>query len=314
MPGCYRALATAWVAGGCRGAYQVLGQGPPDLVLTPGSFTHVDAMWDDPAAALMYRRFASFARLIRFDRLGTGASDPAPLDRLPPWESYAEELAAVLDEVGCDSAAIFVGGDGGPMGIYFAATRPERTSALVLFNTTARYLAADDYPIGIPRDVTEASVGQVDQVWGTEAMARLMVPSRADDERFRRWIAKAARSSASPRAAQAFMRAMFEIDARPLLPLIHAPTLVLHRTDYPLLPIEHGRYLAEHIADAKLVELPGSDATLPYQAPTSPWTTLRSSWAPAPTCCACSSAVDRAVHRRRGIYRAGRPAGGSPLA
>jgi class 3 adenylate cyclase len=97
-------------------------------------------------------------------------------------------------------------------------------------------------------------------------MAAMYVPSRADDERFRRWAAKAARSTASPRAAQAFLRAMFEIDARPLLALIHAPTLVLHRTGYPIVPIEHGRYLADHIPDARLVELPGADGPLPYQA------------------------------------------------
>ena len=133
-----------------RIAYQVTGQGPPDLVATPGSFTHVDTMWEDPASALEFRRLSSFARLIRFDRLGTGASDPVPLDHLPPWESYAEELAAVLDEVGSDSAAILVGLDAGSMGMYFAATKPEPTSALILFNTTAKYLAADDYPIGIP--------------------------------------------------------------------------------------------------------------------------------------------------------------------
>jgi class 3 adenylate cyclase len=249
-----------------RIAYQVMGQGPPDLVVTPGSFTHMDAVWEDPAVALMFRRFASFSRLIRFDRLGTGASDPAPLDHLPPWESYAEELAAVLDEVGSERAAILGGLDAGPMGIYSAATKPGRTSALILFNTTAKYLAADDYPIGIPREVAEALLDQVDQLWGTEAMAQLTVPSRADDERFRRWIARAARSAASPRAAQAFLRAMFEIDARPLLPLIHAPTLVLHRTSYPMIPIEHGRYLAEHIPDARLVELPGADWLLAYQA------------------------------------------------
>ena len=222
----------AWL-GQDRIAYQVLGQGPPDLVVTPGSFTHVDTMWEDPAAALMFRRFASFSRLIRFDRVGTGASDPAPLDHLPPWESYAEQLAAVLDEVGSDSTAILVSLDAGSMAMYFAATKPERISALILFNTTARVLAADDYPIGIPREVAEALLGQFDKVWGTETMAQLAAPSRADDERFRRWIAKAARSAASPRAAQAFLRVMFEIDARPLLPLIHAPTLVLHRTRLP---------------------------------------------------------------------------------
>jgi class 3 adenylate cyclase len=255
----------AWL-GQDRIAYQVMGQGPPDLVATPGSFTHVDTMWEDPASALEFRRLSSFARLIRFDRLGTGASDPVPLDRLPPWESYAEELAAVLDKVGSDSAAILVGLDAGSMGMYFAATKPERTSALILFNTTAKYLAADDYPIGVPREVAEALLAEVDRLWGTEAMAAMYVPSRADDERFRRWVAKATRSTASPRAAQAFLRAMFEIDARPLLPLIHAPTLVLHRTGYALVPVEHGRYLGEHIPDARLVELPGADGPLPYQA------------------------------------------------
>ena len=209
----------AWL-GQDRIAYQVLGQGPPDLVVTPGSFTHVDTMWEDPAAALMYRRLASFSRLIRFDRVGTGASDPAPLDHLPPWESYAEELAAVLDEVGSERAAILVSTDAGSMAMYFAATKPERTSALILFNTTARVLAADDYSIGMPREVAEVLLGQLDQLWGTEEMAQFVAPSRADDERFRRWIAKAARSAASPRAARAFLGVMFEIDARPLLPLI----------------------------------------------------------------------------------------------
>jgi class 3 adenylate cyclase len=173
----------------------------------------------------------------------------------------------VLDEVGSERAAILVSLDAGSMAMYFAATKPERTSALILFNTTARVLAADDYPIGMPREVAEALLGQFDQVWGTESMAQLVAPSRGDDQRFRRWIAKAARSAASPKAAQAFLRVMFEIDARPLLPLIHAPTLVLHRTGYSILPIQHGRYLAEHIPDARLIELPGADATLPHQAP-----------------------------------------------
>ena len=248
-----------------RIAYQVLGQGPPDLVATPGSFTHVDLLWEDPAAAVFFRRLASFARLIRFDRLGTGASDPVPLERLPPWESYAEELTAVLDEVGSESAVIMVGVDAGPMAMYFAATRPERTRALILFTTSAKFLASADYPIGIPREVAEALLDQVDRLWGTEAMAQFTIPSRASDQRFCRWFAKAMRSAASPRAAEAFMRAILEVDARPLLPLIQAPTLVLHRTEVPLFPIAHGRYLAERIPGAKLVELAGSDWGLPWQ-------------------------------------------------
>jgi class 3 adenylate cyclase len=254
----------AWL-GRDRIAYQVLGQGPPDLVVIPGSFNHVELVWEDPAAALFLRRLASFSRLIQFDRLGTGASDPVPLERLPPWESYADQLAAVLDEVGSDSAVIQAGGDAGSMAMYFAATRPERTSALILVHTTAKYLAASDYPIGIPPEAFEAALDQFDQLWGTEAAVAVLVPSRADDERFRRWFAKLMRSTASPRAAQALLRAALEIDARPFLPLIQAPTLLLHRTGTSNVPLEHGRFLAEHIAGAKLVELPGSDAALPWQ-------------------------------------------------
>ena len=225
----------------------------------------MDVLWEDPAAALMFRRFASFSRLIRFDRLGTGASDPAPLDRLPPWESYAEELAVVLDEVGSEQAVIHVGGDAGSMAMYFAATKPERTSALMLFNTTAKYLAADDYPIGISPEAAEVLLEQFDQLWGTEAFVQLLVPSRAGDERFRRWYAKFLRSAATPRSAKAFAQAVFQIDARPFLPLIHAPTLVLHRTSVSLISLEHGRYLADHIPGAKLIELPGSDMALPWE-------------------------------------------------
>ena len=255
----------AWL-GQDRIAYQVMGQGPPDLVVTPGSFSHVDVLWEDPAVALMFRRLASFSRLIRFDRLGTGASDPAPLDRLPPWESYAEELVAVLDEIGSERAAIHVGGDAGSMAMYFAATRPERTSALMLFNTTARFLAGDDYPIGISPEAAKVLLERFDQLWGTEAMAQFAVASRAGDDRFRRWYAKFLRSAATPRSAKAFAQAMFQIDARPFLALIHAPTLVSHRTNVPLVSIEHGRYLAEHIPGARLIELPGSDLALPWEA------------------------------------------------
>jgi pimeloyl-ACP methyl ester carboxylesterase len=155
--------------------------------------------------------------------------------------------------------------DGGPLALFFAATRPERTSAVVLVNATARYLAADHYPIGIPREVAEALVAQVEQAWGTEALASMQVPSRAGDQRFRRWIAKLQRTMASPSAVEAYMRAIFQIDIRPLLPLIQAPTLILHRRDFQLLPIEHGRYLAEHIAGARLVELPGVDGPLMWE-------------------------------------------------
>jgi class 3 adenylate cyclase len=250
-----------------RVAYQVLGQGLPDLVMTGASLGHIDIVWDDARAALFLRRLASSCRLIVVNRLGTGASDPLPADPLPAWEAFAQELAAVLDEVGCAQAAVMGELEAGPTALFFAATRPERTSAVIVVNTAAKYLAADDYPIGIPTEAAPALLDQFDRLWGTDAMAAMLVPSRAGDERFRRWFAKLQRTGASPRAVQGFLRAVLELDARPILPLIQAPTLVLHRRDFQLLPVEHGRYLAAHIPQAKLVELPGSDGPLIWESP-----------------------------------------------
>jgi class 3 adenylate cyclase len=250
---------------GDRIAYQVLGQGPPDLVMTTGGFSQIDIIWEDPGIALFLRTLASFSRLILFDRRGTGASDPLPPDPLPPWEAYAEELAVVLDEVGCERAALLAQIDAGPLALFFAGSRPERTSALILAHTTAKFVATDDYPIGVPAEVTQTLLGQVDQLWGSEALAGILMPSRAGDERFLRWFAKLQRTGASPRAAKALLHAALEVDARPILPLIHAPTLVLHRRDAHFIPFQHARFLAEHIPDAKLVELPGADLSLMWE-------------------------------------------------
>jgi pimeloyl-ACP methyl ester carboxylesterase len=162
-----------------RIAYQVLGHGPPDLVLTFGSFGHIDLGWEDPGIALFLRTLASFCRLIQFDRRGTGASDPLPGDSLPAWEVYAEDLTAVLDEVDSEQAAIMAQFDASLLALFFAGTRPERTRGLILAHASARYLAADDYPIGIPVEVADAILAQVDQLWGTQALAEMTVPSRA---------------------------------------------------------------------------------------------------------------------------------------
>jgi class 3 adenylate cyclase len=255
----------AWL-GQDRIAYQVLGEGPRDLVITGAE--SIDVAWEDPGVALFLRSLASVFRLILFDRRGTGASDPPPSDPLPPWESHAEELAAVLDEVGSERAAILAEIDTTPAAIFFAATRPGRTSALILVHASAKYVASDDYPIGIPREVAEALVAQVDQLWGTDAMAAMYVPSRAGDERFRRWWAKLLRTGASPQtAARALLRTVLEVDLRPLLPLIQAPTLVLHRREFPVPPVEHAHFLVEHIPDARLLELPGADMSVIWDRP-----------------------------------------------
>src|SRR6266545_3336384 len=243
--------------GGDRIAYQVLGQGPPDLVFTMGSFSHVDVAWEDPQIALFLRRLASFSRLLRFDRRGTGASDPLPADPLPPWEAYAEELVAVLDAAGVERAALLTAGpEAGPMALFFAGTRPDRTSALIIADATARYLAADDYPIGVPPDIAETVVARAEELWGTETNLRTSAPARARDERFLRCSARLQRAIASPGVVRAYLQAMLEVDVRSILPLIQAPTLVLHHTGFQQLPIAHGRYLAEHIPGARLLQVP----------------------------------------------------------
>jgi class 3 adenylate cyclase len=248
-----------------RIAYEVVGSGSTDLVLSSGSFGAFDTDWEDPLAELFLRRLASFVRLIRFDRRGTGGSDSLPLGALPPWESFVEELEAVMGEVGSERAAIMATYDAGPMGMLFAATKPERTSALILVNTSSKYVSSDDYPIGVPAEAAEELSNTIAERWGSDQHVLLQVPSRADDDRFRAWYAKKTRAIAGPAAAEAYFRSMFVADARALLPAIHVPTLILHRTNYRFMPLEHGRYLAEHIAGAKLVELPGADGPLYWE-------------------------------------------------
>jgi len=297
-----------------RIAYQVLGEDPPDLVMTTGSFSHVDMAWEDPGIALFLRTLASFSRLIMFDRRGTGASDPLPLDSLPPWETYAQDLAAVLDEVASEQAALLAQVDAGPMAIFFAGTKPDRTSALILANATARYLVADDYPIGVPTEVAEAVLAQLDQFWGTEPMVTMQAPSRAGDERFRRWLARFQRTIASPRAIQAFLRASFEMDASSILPLIQAPTLILHRRDCQLVPISHGYYLAERIPRATLVELPGTELTLFWETPELALDHVEQFLTGVRRVAQPTRVRHRAIHRHRRLHSARRAAGRSALA
>jgi class 3 adenylate cyclase/pimeloyl-ACP methyl ester carboxylesterase len=241
-------------------AYQVVGDGPRDLVYVNGLTEHIDVQWEHPLMVRFLERLASFSRLIMFDRRGAGASDPVPLDALPTWEEWTEDLGAVLDAVGSEQAAIYAELDAGPMGMIFAATHPERTSALVLGNTVARYAWAADYPDGATPEAIDLTVQMFRATWGTEDLIAAVFPSMADDPLFLRWRAKYTRASATPRTAAAQYRYIFGLDVRSVLPSIRVPTLVLHRSNFPLVPLEHGQYLAEHISGARLVELPGADA------------------------------------------------------
>jgi class 3 adenylate cyclase len=240
-------------------AYQALGEGPPDLGFVAGLISHCEHQWEEPALARSLRRMARFSRLIWLDKRGTGLSDPVPLSDTPILEQQMEDLAAVLDSVGSERTALFAASDAGPMCILFAATYPERVSALVLYGTWARLLAAPDYPAGMPPEAFEQIVEMAKAGWGTAAVLPILAPSAADDTRFRTWWARWERLGASPGTAAALMRIAFAADVRALLPTLRVPTLVLHRAGDQFAAVVHGRYLADHIPGARYVELPGRD-------------------------------------------------------
>jgi class 3 adenylate cyclase/pimeloyl-ACP methyl ester carboxylesterase len=238
-------------------AYRVVGDGPFDLLYCFGLGSHIDMHLDDPLDGRFLRELASFSRLILLDRRGTGASDGLARNAMPAWEEWADDLRAVLDAAGSERTAILAALDAGPIAIMFAALQPERVSALILANTSARYLELDDYPIGVPQANVDAVVEAVGSLWGTEDFTVFTGATGVDAERVRT-VARRMRASATPRSAAAQYRYILEnLDVRSVLPLVQAPTLVLHGSGNPLVPIEHGRYLAEHIPGARFLEFPG---------------------------------------------------------
>jgi class 3 adenylate cyclase len=211
-------------------------------------------------------RLASFSRLIIFDRRGVGASDSVPRHAIPTWEDFTEDAGAVLDAVGSQQTAIVALLESGPMALLFAAMHPERVDGLILFNTYARYLLADDYPFGVAPEDLDALVEFVKAEFGTPENLRLALPSRAEDPEFLDRFGRMMRSSTTPRMAAAqYDYILRHIDVRQALPLIHVPTLVLNTCENNYIPPALGRYLAEQINGARLVELPGSDLG-PYGA------------------------------------------------
>jgi class 3 adenylate cyclase len=235
-------------------AYQIVGDGPIDLLYFAGLGTHIDLLWDYPPSTTFFSGLASFARLILFDRRGTGASDAVPHSAIPTWEAWSEDVRAVLDAAGSQRAAIFAELDAGPIAILFAATHPERLSGLILANTSARFLRDDDYPAGLPAESVDALVEIVNKTWGTPMVVRGLRPD-ADPELIR-WNTKLLRAAATPRNAAAQYRYILStLDVRSALPLVQAPTLVLHSRGHPFFPLEHGRYLASRIPGAQFVEL-----------------------------------------------------------
>jgi pimeloyl-ACP methyl ester carboxylesterase len=242
-------------------AYQIAGDGPRDLVYVPGWVSNVEAMWDQPSMARLLQRLASFSRLILFDKRGTGLSDRVPNDSLPTLEQRMDDVRAVLDAVGSERTALFGHSEGGTMCLLFAATYPERTSALITLAVFAKRIHSDDYPWAPTAEERDAVARDVEARWGTLSRedAEYYAPSRADDEEFIAHLAGYFRRSASPGAAAALLRMNSEIDVRHVLPTIRVPTLCLHRSGDRDVDIEEGRYIASRIPGARFVELPGSD-------------------------------------------------------
>lgn len=241
-------------------AYQVIGDGPLDLVFMSAWFSHIDGRWEEPSFARMLRRFSSFSRLIVFDKRGSGASDPLPSDGGgQSWEDWADDIRAVLDAAGSKKAALVGVGDSGPIAMLFTATYPERVSSLVVVNTCARLTRDDDYPFGFENADLEYTRRRMLETWGTGGMLEVFSPSKLGDEVYKRWWAKYQRMSASPGTLKAVAQVIFSMDVRQFLSTIQVPTLVIHRKDMPMVPVEHGRYLAENIPHAKYVELSGTD-------------------------------------------------------
>lgn len=237
-------------------AYQVVGEGPSDLVFVPGFVSHLEHQWEEPLQAAFFQRLASFSRLIRFDKRGAGLSDR--VERMPSIEERMDDVRAVMDALSCERAAILGLSEGGPMGIVFAATHPDRTSKLILWNTSARLRWAPGAMEGDRQKIVEAMRRRVEQEWGTGKLVEIFVPSAATDPGFRDWWARFERLSMSPGAAAEAIRVNYEIDVRDILPAVRVPTLVL-RSERDINTREACRYLAERIPDARYVELPGSD-------------------------------------------------------
>ena len=238
-------------------AYEVVGDGPLDVVLVPGFASHLDAAWDEPGLAEFQRLIGERARLILYDRRGQGLSDRTVT--APTIDQNVADLRRVLDAVGSRRTVLLAVSQGGPTAIAFAAAEPARTAGLVLYGAFARASAADDFPIGPTPDELRAFAERMADGWGGDEAVAWFAPSRSEDPSFREWFARSTRSALSPAGAHTMLAARAHLDVRDVLQRITAPTLVVHRAGDRISPVEHGRYLAGRLPHARYLELPGDD-------------------------------------------------------
>jgi len=246
---------------GAHIAYQVVGDGPLDMVYVPQSFSMVEHFWDHPVVARFFERLSSLGRLIMFDRRGSGMSDrigaPATL------EEQVDDVIAVMDAAGCEQAALFAIMEGGPMAMLFAASRPDRVRALILSHTFARSTSAPGYEFAWDAETRRAAMEEYFEHWGDGSIADRFSAGHGDDRLLRDWIGKFQRLGMSPGDARRHSELNGQVDVRHVLGSIRVPTLVLDRTGEHGFQREHARYIAGHIDGARLVQLPGEE-TLPF--------------------------------------------------
>jgi class 3 adenylate cyclase len=240
-------------------AYQVVGDGESDLVWVPGYISHLDWAWSEPGLAQLFEHLASFRRLILFDKRGTGMSDRVSPEKLPSFAERMDDIRAVMDAAGSERAAIVGWSEGAALAALFAATYPDRVDKLVLYGGYPKLLNGDGYE-GIEPEAARRVFDTVMDNWtDTHEYHAIWAPSKADDEEFMEQFAHFRTLAASPGAARALLAMTQDVDVRSALPLVSAPTLVLHRTDDAAVPVSAGRYFAEHIPNARMVELDGAD-------------------------------------------------------
>ena len=238
-------------------AYQVVGTGPPDIVVVPGFVSHVERMWEEPRCRAVLTALSQMGRLIVFDRRGVGLSDRVGAP--PTVEATAEDLTNVMDAAGCRRALLIGASEGGPGCIHFAASRPERLTGLVLYGSLAKGSWTPDYPFVLTHEQYDLWLRRLIGDWGGPAEIATFAPSLVGDGQAERWWAGLLRAASSPGAIKAVMESLRDTDARPLLPRIATPTLVVHRRGDRAVRVEAGRHLAGAIPGARLVELDGDD-------------------------------------------------------
>jgi pimeloyl-ACP methyl ester carboxylesterase/class 3 adenylate cyclase len=239
-------------------AYQVVGDGPVDVLMIPGWVSHLALDWDEPRWVRWCERMTSFARLVRFDKRGTGLSDRPP--GIPTPDERMEDAQAVMDAAGLEQAHVMGWSEGGPLAVMLATAHPERVSSLILYGTQAAFVRRDDYPFGDPPDERGDSDDELESIWGTVEAVLMTKPDA--EPHFARRSAIYNQAAASPAAAVALARSNALLDIRPLLPSVRAPTLVLSRQGDPVGPPAAGRYMAERIPGATFVELDGNEHTM----------------------------------------------------